>query len=202
MLNKSAKILSVALHPCFIPIYIMVVLLFLPTMHSYYPLRVKGFLIWSVALYTLIMPALTMALIKRLQRLHRRRLSKREFTAIAILICAICYVLYALTMMRSPSLTLFRKMAIVGMSCGLFSLATLPFSRISLHLTGMGAAVALFVMLNILGENAMFWALLVTIILAGLLASARLYMGRNRSRQLLAGFVGGFVICMLVMLWL
>jgi uncharacterized membrane protein len=66
----------------------------------------------------------------------------------------------------------------------------------------MGAAVALFAMLNILGEVSLFWVLLGTIICAGMLASTRLYMGRNRSRQLFIGFVCGFLISAAVMMWL
>ena len=89
-----------------------------------------------------------------------------------------------------------------GVLCELFCLATVPFSRISLHLTAMGVVVALFTILNILGEMSLFWALLVVILLSGVLASARLYMGRNRSLQLLAGFVGGFLICTIVMMWI
>ena len=66
----------------------------------------------------------------------------------------------------------------------------------------MGAAVALFVVLNIAGEQAMFWVLIATLLVAGLLASARLYMGRHRSLQLLVGFVGGFAMGVISLLWI
>jgi hypothetical protein len=66
----------------------------------------------------------------------------------------------------------------------------------------MGAAVALFVMLNIAGEPAVFWPLIYTLLAAGVMASVRLYLGRNRSLQLLIGFVGGFCLTTLAMLYL
>ncbi|MBQ1253201.1 MAG: hypothetical protein IIY05_02500 [Alistipes sp.] len=202
MLNKSAKILSWVLHPFVVPIYVMLILLFTNTVHSYYALRVKVYLLWSVALYTLVLPGLTLALLKRLQELRRVRINKRQFIVIALLVGAVCYVLCAMTMMRAPSLALFRKMAVAGMTCYLFCLISMLFSRVSLHLTAMGAVVALFVLLNILGELSLFGELLVAILLSGMLASARLYMGRNRSRQVLAGFVGGFCCCAIAMMWL
>lgn len=202
MLNKISKTLSVVLHPFMIPIYVMIILLFTDTVHSYYPWRVKVYLLWNVALYSLVLPCLTLALLKRLRRLRNKRLSKREFTIIALLVGATCYILCAITMMKAPSLTIFRKIAVAGVMCELFCLASLPFGRISPHLTAMGAAVALFTMLNILGESSMFWTLLLTILCAGILASARLYMGRNRSRQLLVGFVFGFLLSAAAMMWM
>lgn len=190
------------MHPFVIPIYVMVILLFADTVHSYYPLRIKFYLLWNVALYAMVLPGLSLGFLKHLQRKRGKRLSKKHFIVIALLIGAVCYMLCAMTMMRASSLVLFRKIAVAGMLCELFCLATIPFSRISLHLTAMGAAVSIFVILNILGELSLFWALLLAILLSGVLASARLYMGRNRSRQLLMGFVGGFLICMGVMMWL
>lgn len=202
MLNKTAKILSVALHPFLIPIYIMVLLLFTNTVHSYYPWKIKVYLLWNITLYSTVLPVLTLELLKRFRRLRNKRLSKREYTIIALLVGAICYVLCAITMMNVASLAIFRKIAMAGMMCNIFCLAALPFGRISAHLTAMGAAVALFTMLNILGENSLFWILLGTILCAGIIASARLYMGRNRSRQLFIGFVSGFLISAAAMMWL
>lgn len=202
MLNKTAKILSVALHPFLIPIYIMVLLLFTNTVHSYYPWKIKVYLLWNITLYSTVLPVLTLELLKRFRRLRNKRLSKREYTIIALLVGAICYVLCAITMMNVASLAIFRKIAMAGMMCNIFCLAALPFGRISPHLTAMGAAVALFTMLNILGEISLFWILLGTILCAGIIASARLYMGRNRSRQLFIGFVSGFLISAATMMWL
>ena len=202
MLKKGAKILSWVLHPFLIPIYVVLVLLFTDTIHSYYALRVKFYLVWSVALYTLVLPLLTLMVLKRLQRLRRWHLTKKQFIIISLLVGALCYLLCGITMMRAPSLAIFRKLAMAGLMCELFCLSVSSVSRISLHLTAMGATVALFVMLNVLGETSLFWVLLTSILLSGVLASARLLMGRNRSRQLLWAFVGGFLICVAAMMWL
>lgn len=202
MLNKTAKIISGVFHPFFIPIYVMILLLFTDTVHSFYPWKVKVYLLWNVALYSFVLPVLMLALLTRLRRLRKHRFTKREFTIIALLVGACCYILCAITMMKAPSLAIFRKIAVAGVMCELFCLATLPFGRISTYLTAMGAAVALFTMLNILGEMSMFWALLASILCAGLLASARLYMGRNRSLQLFTGFVCGFLLSAAAMMWM
>ncbi len=202
MLNKAAKLLSWALHPSIVPVYVMMILLFTNTIHSYHTIRVKFYLLWSVALYTLVLPALTFALVKHLRRKRWQSLSRRHLVIITLLVGAVCYMLLAMTMAGVPSLALFRKGAMVGVMCSLFCLVTMPICRVSLHLTAMGAVVALFVMLNILGETSLFAELLSSILLSGMLASARLYMGRNRGRQLLVGFVGGFLLSVAAMLWI
>ena len=202
MLNRAAKIISVVFHPFLLPIYVMLILLFTETVHSYYPWKVKVYLLWNVSLYSFLLPTLTLALITRLYRLRNKRLSKRAYTIIALLVGATCYILCAITMMKAPQLAIFRKIAMAGFLCELFCLASLRFSNISAHLTAMGAAVAIFTLLNILGETSLFWILLTTILCSGILASARLYMGRNRSRQLFIGFVCGFLLSSIAMMWI
>lgn len=201
MLNKTAKIISAVFHPFLLPIYVMLILLFTETVHSYYPWKVKVYLLWNVSLYSLLLPTLTLALITRLYRLRNKRLSKRTYTIIALLVGATCYILCAITMMKAPSLAIFRKIAMAGFLCELFCLASLRFANISAHLTAMGAAVAIFTLLNILGETSLFWILLTAILCSGILASARLYMGRNRSRQLFIGYVCGFLLSSIAMMW-
>ena len=201
-MTRIAKILSNILHPFLIPIYVEAVLLFSGTIYALYPSELKVYLIWAIALYSAALPLLTMALLKRIQRLRGREIQHRHRLTVMMFVCAICYLLYAITMMRSPSLILFRKIASSALLCTLFSLVASRFTRHSTHLTAMGAAVALFVMLNIAGEPAVFWPLIYTLLAAGVMASVRLYLGRNRSLQLLIGFVGGFCLTTLAMLYL
>lgn len=202
MYKQAAKIISAIFHPLLIPVYIMTVLLFMNTIYSYYPMSVKLYLIWVMVLYAIVLPALTVMLVKRIQRMRGVRLPRHHFLSIIMLVGACCFLLCALTLMKSPSLTIFRKVAVAAMLCELFCLGMIQFTRISLHLTAMGAGVAALVILNIIGENSLFWVMLISIISAGILASARLYMGRHRSLQLLTSFVGGFLICIVTMLYI
>lgn len=201
-MKSIAKIISNILHPFLIPIYVEALLLFSGSIYTLYPMRLKVYLMWAVALYSAVLPLLTMALLKRIQRLRGREIQQRHKMVIMMLVCAICYLLFAITMMRAPSLIIFRKMASSALLCTLFCIILSRFTRTSTHLTAMGAAVAFFVMLNIAGEQAVFLTLLWTLLVAGLSASVRLYLGRNRSLQLLASFVGGFLLCVLSMLYL
>jgi hypothetical protein len=201
-MKSIAKILSNLLHPFLIPIYVEALLLFSGSIYTLYPMRLKVYLIWAVALYSAVLPLLTMALLKRIQRLRGREIQRRHKMTIMMFVCAVCYLLFAITMMRAPSLIIFRKMASSALLCTMFCIVLSRFTRTSTHLTAMGAAVAFFVMLNIAGEQAVFWILQWTLLAAGLSASVRLYLGRNRSLQLLVSFVGGFLLTTLSMLYL
>lgn len=202
-MKRFAKIVSAILHPCLVPIYAIALLMVTQTVYHYYPLRFKVYLLWVVTLYAAILPMLTIALLKRLQRLRDRELSRRYHPLIKLIIGVICYALYAFTMIKAPSLMLFRKIALAGVMCCIYSLLMLCFTRrISPHLTAMGAVTALFTMLNIAGEIALFWVLLGTLLASGLLAAARLYLGRHRSLQLLVAYVGGFMVSAVTMLYI
>ncbi|MBO5877966.1 MAG: hypothetical protein J6Q29_00685 [Alistipes sp.] len=201
-MKSIAKILSNLLHPFLIPIYVEALLLFSGSIYTLYPMRLKVYLIWAVGLYSAVLPLLTMALLKRIQRLRGREIQRRHKMTIMMFVCAVCYLLFAITMMRAPSLIIFRKMASSALLCTMFCIILSRFTRSSSHLTAMGAAVAFFVMLNIAGEQAVFWILQWTLLAAGLSASIRLYLGRNRSLQLLVSFVGGFLLTTLSMLYL
>lgn len=202
-MKQLAKILSIILHPCFVPIYAIGMLMVTGTVYHYYPLRLQLYLLWAIALYSAILPILTMALLKRLHRLRGHELPRRYRPVVIMVVGIICYALYAFTMMKAPSLELFRKIAVAGVMCNIYCLVMLLFTRrISTHLTAMGAATAFFTMLNIAGEQTLFWVLIGTLLISGLLATARLYLGRHRSLQLFAAYVGGFIVTVFSMLYI
>lgn len=201
-MKRLAKVILNLFHPFLIPIYVEAVLLFSGTIYALYPSKLKAYLMWAIVLYATALPLLTVALLKRIQRLRGREIQKRHKVTVMMFACTICYLLYAITMMRAPSLILFRKIAVSAALCTIASLGMSRITRTSTHLIAMGAAVAFFVMLNIAGEPAVFWTLLCSLIISGMLASIRLYLGRNRGVQLLASFVAGFAICAVAMLYL
>ena len=202
-MRQAARIFSYILHPYLVPIYAVLMMMVTGTVYHYYPFRMQLYLMWVVTLYAAILPILASELIKRLYRLRGSELPRR-YRPVAILVMgAICFALYAITMMKAPTLILFRKMAVAGILCNIYCLVMLRFSRrISTHLTAMGAATAFFTMLNIAGEQPLFWVLLGTLLASGMLASARLYLGRHRSLQLLAAYVGGFIVTAFAMLYI
>lgn len=199
--RKVSNILSWVLHPFLLPLYMMALMLTM-TLFSRYPTNVKVYLAWVVVLYAVVIPVLSLLVLRSLGRLSDFRVDKRRERLLPLLIGAICYVLCAITIAKIPSAVFLRKFMIAAACCETMCLVVSLRWKISLHLTGMGAAVALLVVMNVVGVGSMLIPLAVAILLSGALASARLYLGCHNGAQVLAGFGGGFAVAVLAMLFL
>ena len=189
---RLSRAVSAVFHPCLIPIYAVVTVLFTGTVYSYYTMRVKFYLIWVVVLYAAFIPMLAYYLFKRLDGLNRVSIDRRRLRMLMLMVGAVCYMLCAVTLLKLPSLLLFRKLATAAVLCELFCILAMRWWNVSLHLAAIGAVTALFVMLNIVG----------VIVVAGLLASSRLCLGRHDGWEVLAGFAGGFLVSSLSLLYI
>ena len=179
MYRKLSNGISWALHPFLLPLYMIGVLLTL-TVFAHYPSGVKIYLLWVVALYAIIIPLLALGVLRSLGRISDYRIDDR----------------------RERLLPLLRKFMIAAACCEVMCLVVSLYWKISLHLTAMGAVVALLVVMNIAGVGDMMVPLMIAILCAGALASARLYLGCHNGQQVLAGFCGGFAVAALAVLFL
>lgn len=199
--RKIANTLSWVLHPFLLPVYLMAVLLTMTTFALFSP-GVKFYFLWVVMLYAIIIPFLTLGVLHSLGRISDFRIDNRRERLLPLLIGTVCYVLCALTFSKIPSAIFLRKFMLAAACCEAMCFVVSLRWKISLHLTGMGAIVALLVVMNIVGVGNMLLPLSVAILGAGALASARLYLGCHNPVQIFAGFFGGFGVAMLAVLFL
>lgn len=199
--RKIANTLSWVLHPFLLPVYLMALLLTMTTF-AFYSTNVKLYFMWVVALYAIIIPFLTLGILRSLGRISDFRVDDRRERLLPLLIGTVCYVLCALTFAKIPSAIFLRKFMVAAACCEAMCFVVSLRWKISLHLTGMGAIVALLVVMNVVGVGNMLIPLSVAILCAGALASARLYLGCHNPRQVAAGFFGGFCVSLLAVLFL
>lgn len=199
--RKIANTLSWVLHPFLLPVYLMAVLLTMTTF-AHYSTQVKFYLMWVVALYAIVIPFLVLGVLHSLGRISSFKVDNRRERWLPLAVGIVCYVLCAITFAKIPSAIFLRKFMVAAACCEAMCLVVSLWWKISLHLTGMGAVVALLVVMNIVGVGNMLIPLMVAILAAGALASARLYLGCHNGAQVLAGFCGGFVVAMLAVLFL
>ena len=199
--KKISTGISWVLHPFLLPIYMMALLLTMTTFANYSP-NVKFYLLWVVALYAVIIPVLSLGVLRSLGRISDYRVDDRRERMLPLLIGALCYILCAVTVAKIPSAVFLRKFMPAAAGCELLCLGVSFYSKISHHLTGMGAVVALLVVMNVVGVGNMMVPLVAAVLCAGALASARLYLGCHNGRQVLAGFCGGFAVSVLAVLFL
>jgi hypothetical protein len=78
----------------------------------------------------------------------------------------------------------------------------LPFSKASAHMAGMGGFTGLLVYLSRAYGIDMYAFLLPTILLTGILASARLYLGAHTNSEIVLGYLCGLLGMWAVLQWL
>lgn len=199
--NKLAHGTSWVLHPFLLPLYFLTVLLTCTTL-SLYPSAVKLYFLWVVVLYTILIPALGLVVLRKTGMLTDYRIDIRRERIVPLLMGAVCYVLCAITVARIPSADIIRRFMIAAAACEVSCLLVSMRWKISLHMTGMGALVAMLAVLNLVDATELLWPLAVAVLGAGALATARLYLGCHTPMQILAGFANGFLISLSVLLFL
>lgn len=200
--TRLSRMLSVVLHPLFVPSYVLLLVLLGPTQLSYYPASVKFYLLWVTALYTAVIPLLAAGLLRSLGRISSMAIDRRRERILPLAIGIVCYVLCAVTVARIPSAMLVRKFLVAGACCELFCLAVTCYWKISLHLTAQGAVAAFLLLVTFGSVGNLTGAFALSILCAGALASARLWLGCHNICQVAAGYAGGFVVATLAVLLL
>ena len=106
-------------------------------------------------------------------------------------------------MMLSDVMTAFliRRFLVAAIGCALIGLIITPFWKISLHMISMGGLLALLCALQTAGLGQLYPLLLIFILLTGLLGSARLWFGSHNLAQVAAGFVTGFTVALLLIIF-
>lgn len=200
-LARISHALSWALHPFLLPLYAVAYLLTC-TAFVYYPTGMKFYFAWVIVLYAMVIPVLSLGLLRALGRVSDWRIDERRERWWPLLIGTLCYVLCAVTLARIPSAVFLRKFMLAAACCEGMCLVVSFYWKISLHLTAMGAAVALLVIMSVADPGRSLVPFAVTVFCAGALASARLYLGCHNGAQVFAGFCGGFCVAALALLFL
>ena len=200
--TRLSKALSVVLHPLFVPFYVMLLLVAGPTQLSYFPTSVKFYLLWVTALYTAVIPLLSVGLLRSMGRITSLAIDDRRERILPLVIGIVCYLLCAATVARIPSAMIVRKFMLAGACCELFCLAVTLYWKISLHLATQGAVAAFLILLTFGNAGNLTGALAVAVLCAGALASARLWLGCHTIRQIAAGYAGRVITAALAVLLL
>ncbi len=202
-LKHISIVLSYLLHPLFIPLAATLILFFSNTYISYLPSSVKFFDLILIFLNTMLIPLGYMFIFLRTRRIKSLLLeSKKERYLPLSLFLVFTFTTYiVLKRVRQPVILydLFSALTIIIF---LTLLITLRW-KISLHLVGIGGLSGFLLAASYrLGYDFFLSLWLVSLIVAGFLASARLFLGQHRPAEVYAGFLLGFTVMAGVLLFL
>lgn len=198
-INGVASALSIIFSPLLMATYgvaLAMVLSFL----CFIPTATKLTVILETFLATTAIPVIGIFILSRLKVISDPKLNERRDRTFPYLIETACFIGLAvyLNHINAPAwLSLF----LIGGAVALVVLTVVNrWWKISGHATGMGGLCALVFYLMLSGNSIydLQWEFLVAVLLAGLVCSSRVILGRHTLGQVTAGFFNGFLWVMLL----
>lgn len=192
-LNGLSNVLSWVLVPLLMPVYGLI-LAFGLSILDVAPFRMR--LVFTLIIFGLdvVVPMLLILLLKKLGIVSDVGLNGRKERLIPYLIMIVCYMGSAWFLAAKGAPLWLAMFFAGGAAAGLVNVIVNFRWKISAHAAGIAGVVALLIRIESTGSpepQLMFW-LILTVALAGLMGSARVWLGRHTVLQVLAGYAVGF----------
>ena len=193
VIRVAAKIISVILHPLFIPVYVGWFFIFklrlFPQLDGYN--QFKLLISWFIN-YTFL-PLVTMLIARRLGFIDSLYLKTSKDRIIPYIVTGIFYfwVWYVFKNQDFPKIVVAFSLAIfLGSSIGLLMNSYL---KVSMHGIAIGITACMFLILGMISDDEMGFYISIVFILSGLLATARLVNNDHSPAEIYAGIFAGVV---------
>lgn len=191
--KEAAQAISVLLHPILMPVLALWAAMNLDPHLSYFlPPHARLFTLGMVAVMSVLFPLISMLLLRRAGVISSLELPLRE-ERIAPFVLVLIYYGMTYYMLRQTRLDGAVLALFIGAMLALFltTLITLRW-KISVHLVGIGGLVGTVAGISGMYGNGLLSWLALSIILTGVLGTARLLTGSHVPAQVYAGGVLGF----------
>jgi hypothetical protein len=191
ILYKIAKAVSIVFHPLMIPLYAIFIIFHSGTLFSFVPDTVKNFTYIIAAISTVLLPMSVLPLLKFQKIISDYALTDRRERIIPIILSIIFYFMGFYLTSRLPMtnmiLALYKALMLAIFGVGMISL----YWKISIHMCSMGGLCALVCFINCYYQASSFAWIVFAILMAGIMGSSRLLLGRHTPTQVYLGFLWG-----------
>jgi hypothetical protein len=195
MTRSVSKILSYVLHPLLMPFYAVMLVLNLNTYLSFsISLYVQKLVMTVVFITTVALPVVTSIFLMQqgfVKSLEMESPQERRLPFMAAgIYFLVCY--YLLLMMPVPRVL---PNMVLGAALSIFIAWAINFKwKISIHMVGVGGVVGLLIGISIRLGAGLWYPIMASVLIAGLLGSARLRLGAHNEYQIYAGFFLGMFL--------
>ncbi len=193
-MKEAARAISVLLHPILMPVLALWAAMQLDPHLSYFlPPQARLFTLGIVVVMSVVFPSISMLLLRRAGVISSFEMPTRE-ERIAPFVLMLIYYGMTYYMLRQTRLDGSVLALYVGVMLALLLTTLITFRwKISVHLVGVGGLVGTVAGISEMhGEGLLFW-LAISVLMAGILATARLLTGSHVPAQVYAGGVLGFL---------
>lgn len=180
--------------PLFVTSYGVLAALLCSTLDILVPMSTKLVVTGVTFFITGVLPMMAIWFMFITKRVSDIRLNNRADRAIPYIFVSLCYIGCAIYLRNIHAPSWLWLFPIGGVMAVIVSIIVNRKWKISAHLTGMGGFTAIFFRMAIDGvaQPGIVWWVAASVILTGLLATARIELGRHTLGQTLAGTVNGF----------
>lgn len=208
MLRLGANIISVIFHPLFMVPYVLGLLMVInPYLFSIQDSKSKGIILLSVFFLSVFFPLFGILMLKLVGLTKSMQMNDREERIGPLIITSIFYLWLFVNIRNNPGIPEAFNAFTLGATIGIFIAFFINnFSKISLHGVGVGGLLAGIFMIRFLfsyeeillnlGPLGTFLInvdilLMASILIAGMVCTARLYLNAHKESDLYGGFVVG-----------
>ncbi len=196
MLKKTAHLVSFLLHPFFMPVAGMAILLFTGSNLAFLPLQARKMILLLFAAGTLALPAVVLPLTSMR---HDLLLQKKDDRNLPLVLTFVFYLLTYFIFLKVPVYGFMHAFLLGAVAAVFVALVVNLRWKISLHMVGLGGLSAFLLILTMTQKiNLLPW-FIVAVLASGLAGTARLYLGSHSQSQIYAGYFAGLVsmfVCM------
>lgn len=201
ILPGFARVTSIVFHPLLIPTLGFLLLFNSGFYFSLMPWSVKKFILLIVFLSTCVLPALSIGLLALSPRFDVN-MEKSTDRVLPLILSSIYYYLGYLVLQRLPVYPIYNFFMLASILVQIVLLIVTLRWKISAHSAAIGGLLGGIMALSIrLGENPVL-ILIALILTAGLVGTARLILGKHTNLQVYSGFLLGFLVMSLIVMYL
>jgi membrane-associated phospholipid phosphatase len=194
LLKGFTRGLSYLMHPLVLPVCSF---LFLTTLPGYHAIQVAPFremLLVLVFLFTFLIPVLLMGILRSAGRIRSFQMEERGERTLPYLVTGIAYYLAYRYFLRMGLPSVYALVLLSATAMILVALIVNLRWKVSIHMMGVGGALGMMHGLAGRFPGEMFGPTVVLLVLAGLLAFSRLYLGSHRQGEVYGGFLAGYLL--------
>lgn len=147
-----------------------------------------------VFLTTFIVPIIIIFLTKKLGMIHSFLMESREERLIPILIVTVFMFPVSSFFKRIPGLSMYYYFIQCSIILSFMTLLVSMRWKVSLHTTGWGCFTAFLMIMTKISMKVYLPFFIASILLSGIIASARLYLKSHNDAQIYVGFAMGFIL--------
>ena len=199
--NAIARIVSFIFHPLLIPSLGFLLLFNSGFYFSILPWSIERFILLVVILSTGILPALCIGLLS-LNPKFDLNMEKNTDRVLPLILSSLFYYLGYLILQRLPVFPIYKLFIIASILVQILLLVISLRWKISAHLAAIGGLLGAFFGLSFRLHQNPTLILILLVLIAGTIGSARLILGKHTRAQIYAGFLLGFMIMNMVVYYI